>query len=559
MARNNPKPSEKVDWINTDDPAKIIAPTAAQKLAGWVKDQLPPAERFNWFWNLLSRFTDYFGGQVEDWIVIDSDAVEGDYSTLAAYIADAPAAGDRVLVKENQTLTAQMIVPNGITLKFLDGASILCATNIASSILQLGNDIVIEGVLNLTLSQTGTTAKAVEYNGDNVVGKINVYNTSTGTLTTAHHINANKTGNRVEGFIANTGGGVLTAGLVDNSTEDSNILTIIDNTTNEPLRSYGAKSFRDGLEFDLGSDADGDIYYRTGGILTRLPNGTEGQHLTVQFGLPSWTDLIFSGFLLSEAIYLEKSPSISAQDTNTTGLFFKPDGSSVFIVGQNTDAVYQYNLSTPWNVSTAVYSSKSFSVAAQDTAPTGIFFTSDGLSMYMIGDINNTVYQYTLSTAWDISTASYASKSFSVNAQATNPQDVFFKSDGLVMMVLGGVADGNKVFQYTLSTPWDVSTAVYASKFFSVNTQETDATGVYFKADGSIMFAIGNANNTVYQYTLSTPWDISTASYASKSFNITTEEPTPQAVFFKGNGGLMFVVGISSDRIFQYSTSRVSA
>ncbi len=39
---------------------------------------------------------------------------------------------------------------------------------------------------------------------------------------------------------------------------------------------------------NFGSDANGDIIYRTGGAYTRLPIGTNGQVLTVSSGLPSW-------------------------------------------------------------------------------------------------------------------------------------------------------------------------------------------------------------------------------------------------------------------------------
>ena len=174
--------------------------------------------------------------QAEDWIVID--ATEGDYPTLVAYLADAPATDDRILVKEDQTVTAQVVLPDNITIKFLDGARLLCATNIATSILKTGTNLIIEGTLNIILSQTGTTAKTVEFDGDNVVGKINIVNFSTGTLTTGYHINANKTGNRVSGFVQNIGGGAITNIFADNSTEDSNLLIIVDEP-NSTIRTNG--------------------------------------------------------------------------------------------------------------------------------------------------------------------------------------------------------------------------------------------------------------------------------------------------------------------------------
>jgi hypothetical protein len=295
MARSNPKPTEKTNWI-PDDTTNIVPPSAGRKLVGWLFNIKPPAEIFNWFWNLKSRFEDYFAAQVEDWIVIDSDADEGDYATLTAFLADAPVSGNTLLVKEDQTVTVQTIIPSGVNLKFINGARLLCATNIATSVLRLDGDNNIEGVLNIVLSHTGTIDKAVEFNGDNAVGKINVENSSTGTLTTGYHINANKTGNQITGFIDNTGGGVLTNDIIDNSTEDSNRIIVVDAVNNQIRRSRGSYKFREGLEYDLGSDADGDIYYRDAGILKRLSKGLEGEVLVMNAGIPEWRGLNF-GFV----------------------------------------------------------------------------------------------------------------------------------------------------------------------------------------------------------------------------------------------------------------------
>jgi hypothetical protein len=72
------------------------------------------------------------------------------------------------------------------------------------------------------------------------------------------------------------------------------------------------------------------------------------------------------------------------------------------------------------------------------------------------------VNEYDLSTAWDITTASYL-QNFSVAAQETNPQDLFFKPDGTKMYVIG--SSGDDVNEYDLSTAWDVTTASYLQNF----------------------------------------------------------------------------------------------
>jgi len=306
---------------------------------------------------------------------------------------------------------------------------------------------------------------------------------------------------------------------------------------------------------------------------------------------------------ISTASYDSKSFSVATQETQPAGLFFKSDGTKFYIVGAITDTVYQYSCSTAWDVSTASYDSVSFSVATQDTAPNGLFFKSDGTKFYIAGGATDNVYQYSCSTAWDISTASYDSKSFSITTQETDPrgmvfkpdgtkfyivganqnkvleytcstswdiatagqaafyvggqdgtsQDVFFKPDGTKFYILGTNTD--TVYQYSCSTAWDISTASYDSKSFSVTTQETGPTGLFFKDDGTKFYIVGNVTDTVYQYSCSTAWDISTASYDSKSFSVATQDATPQGLFFKPDGTKFYILGATNRTVYQYSCS----
>ncbi len=257
------------------------------------------------------------------------------------------------------------------------------------------------------------------------------------------------------------------------------------------------------------------------------------------------------GWDLTQASYDNKSFSVTTEDISPHGLFFKPDGLSMYMVGTTTDTVYQYSLSVAWDISTASYASKSFSVVTQEASPTTLSFKDDGLSMYILGAGTNTVYQYTLSTAWDVSTASYASKSFSVAAQENNTRSLSFKNDGTKMYTLG--VTNSDVFQYSLSTAWDVSTASYDSISFSVTSEDAQPGGMFFKPNGLSMYTVSDVNNTVYQYSLSSAWDMSTASYDSVSFSIAGQELSPTDVFFKSDDGTkMYIIGITNDTVYQY-------
>ena len=250
---------------------------------------------------------------------------------------------------------------------------------------------------------------------------------------------------------------------------------------------------------------------------------------------------------LSKAFYSNVSFSVAAQEALPTGLFFKPDGTKMYITGSSGDDINEYTLSTPWLVSSATYV-QNFSVTAQESSPQDTFFKPDGTKMYIVGSIGDDVNEYDLSTAWDISTASYL-QNFSVSAQETEPLSLFFKPDGTKMYVMG--TTDKDVNEYDLSSAWDISTAVYLQNF-SIAGQEINSTGLFFKPDGTKMYITGSTGDDVNEYDLSTPWDISTASYV-QNFSVATQETSPQSLFFHPNGSGFYVVGAVNDTVYQYT------
>ena len=258
------------------------------------------------------------------------------------------------------------------------------------------------------------------------------------------------------------------------------------------------------------------------------------------------------GYNIAGASYDSKSFSVASQDANLRAVAFKLDGTKMYVAGTTSDIIYQYSLSTAWDVSTASYDSISFSIASQGQ-PSGLVFKSDGTKFYLSENNTSSVYQYSLSTAWDMSTASYDSVSFSISSQGLYPHDVMFKSDGTSMYVYA--SDVESVFQYTLSTAWDLSTASYASKSYAfANAEDTSPEGMDISADGTKFYMVGRSTDSVYQYALSTADDISTVSYDSVSFSISSQDTNPYDIVFGDSGQKMYISGQLSGSIYQYST-----
>jgi DNA-binding beta-propeller fold protein YncE len=257
-----------------------------------------------------------------------------------------------------------------------------------------------------------------------------------------------------------------------------------------------------------------------------------------------------SGWNISTAQLLQKF-SVNAQDTSSQGLYFRADGLKMYLAGSTGAEVNEYNLSTAWDVRTASFV-QNFVVSAQDTTPESVFFKPDGLKMYVVGNDNNSVYEYDLSSAWNISTASYL-QAFSVAGQDNQPGGISFKPDGLKMYVVGANPSPASVDEYNLSSAWNISTASHLQGF-SVEAQDSVPQGLYFRPDGTKMYVTGSFNDGVYEYNLSSAWNISTASYL-QTLSTTSFEITPTGIFFKPDGGKMYVSGASSDNVNEFNLS----
>jgi hypothetical protein len=251
--------------------------------------------------------------------------------------------------------------------------------------------------------------------------------------------------------------------------------------------------------------------------------------------------------------------SISDQDSNVMGVTFNDTGDKLYVVGDSNNTIFQYSLTTAFDMSTASYDSVSLSVGSQDGSPRSVTFNDVGTKMALVGSSNATIYQYTLTTGFDLSTASWdgSSSNFSVSSQMSAPQDMSYNSDGSKMYVIGNSNDA--IYQYSLSTDYDVSSASYDSVSLSVSTQDNIPLSFSFGSEGAKIFVMGNASDTVYEYDLTTAFDLSTASYNSVSFDVGSQDGTPTGLTFSNNGRKMFIAGFNNDIVYQYSTEATAA
>ena len=232
--------------------------------------------------------------------------------------------------------------------------------------------------------------------------------------------------------------------------------------------------------------------------------------------------------------------SMSGSTPQVRGHAFSADGTRFWVTDSTLDRIVQFDLSPAFDLSTWAYNGVNYSVSSRGNAPYGLQLGNGGTAMYVVDASNETIFQYALSTPNDLSTISYVrSKAIATATLA------FFKPDGLTVYFKR--SGTNDIVQYTLSTAWNIGTASYANKSFDPNLGNLGHFCISPDGTTMILCDLGNATANLVQYTLSTPWDISTASADNLTYD--NVDTSIYGLSFSPDGSILYASGLS-DRIY---------
>jgi DNA-binding beta-propeller fold protein YncE len=229
------------------------------------------------------------------------------------------------------------------------------------------------------------------------------------------------------------------------------------------------------------------------------------------------------------------------QGGTNRGIFFKPDGTKMFLCSDQADAILEYALSTAFDISTLSYT-QSASVSSQSSQPRDMVFSSDGTKMYLADDASNNVDYYSLSTAWNISTLTPISAT--TLSGGSGPRGIQLNSDGTKLYVVDA-ATVAEVNEYTLSTAYNPATMTLTNTF-DVSDYLTASllSGLQFKTDGTKMFVMGASQGIIVEYSLSTAWLLSSSTYTA------THSLLGQFVDFSGTINSDFAIGDDGENLY---------
>ena len=273
---------------------------------------------------------------------------------------------------------------------------------------------------------------------------------------------------------------------------------------------------------------------------------------SISLGGPSITlekEYTFSTFTLPSNIRIYRSAQLSAgsytltttmSSSATFGLY------AVLVSGANTSTpVIESNISrgflnTSYNtVSDAGTTSKRLILKALFAQPTifgftgasagstynpgtqtgnvgnAMFVRNDNAKLYVTNNTN--VYSYTVATPGTISSATYDTQTFNFSTWNTNaPTLLHFSPDGTKMYILDTRRNEAGLRSYTLSTPWNVTTATvdstWTAPFTYTNiwgfTISSDGTNIIFSATRNTLH-LGKRNRLI-RCRMTTPFNLST-------------------------------------------------
>jgi len=163
---------------------------------------------------------------------------------------------------------------------------------------------------------------------------------------------------------------------------------------------------------------------------------------------------------------------------------------------------------------------------------------------------------------------SYANKNYTFPSDANGTICVRFSADGSQAFALlaSGMPYGVGIYQFNLSTPWDISTASFGNMVLSMTLRNAGNGSFDFSADGFRLITWGmyitgsgapttSANGYVYDHTLSQSFNIGTATYVGAfSTNLDSASYYVTGLRFTPNGQqVLYVYNDATNYYVRYS------
>ncbi len=285
------------------------------------------------------------------------------------------------------------------------------------------------------------------------------------------------------------------------------------------------------------------------------------------------TFLLFLYLFLSVKAFAFTDPNhvddfdFSAFETISTTVKFSPDGKTMFVIGVSSDTLRQYSLGTAFDLSSSPTLEQSKIITLVQSAPQDIEFNSDGTILYIIGTVGDDIDQWTLSSPYDIGSVSETESSKNINIGG-DPRGLKFSNDGKKLFIVHQISGAiGRVDEYTLTTPYDLDTITPTPTnelTLSYSGIGGRRQGINFSSDGYKLFITNSATdssdpekskNLIREYSLQSPFNISNPTNNGDFQPSYAEKFRLTGLTFNNDGSKMFHTDFSNHKVYEYTLS----
>ena len=250
-------------------------------------------------------------------------------------------------------------------------------------------------------------------------------------------------------------------------------------------------------------------------------------------------------------------------DNDTSANASTINGFKAFLIGSNNnDGVDEYTLGSAYNIGNMTFVNRKTGLG--DNNPQDLEVHSNGQYVFVLGNNNNRLRRFTLTTAYDLTTLSTATtganqiQNFSIPNTDVPTGFTFGGSGsdyGKKLYVTDSVEDNLQ--EFALTNAFDISSGVSLVRSIDINDTTkglvSSCTAVRFSADGTKVYLCDNAaGDDITRLNLATPWDISTTSY-HEAFYVGAVDLSISGIDIAGTE--IYTVDTGSDTVRQYTSN----
>ena len=243
---------------------------------------------------------------------------------------------------------------------------------------------------------------------------------------------------------------------------------------------------------------------------------------------------------------------------------WSPDGLHLYLA-YNGDYIRHYTVTEPFTV-TGNSLQATFNHTGYDSTVYAMEVSPDGRYLYFGGTGRDTIFQFTMTSAYDIASSAnnttfspgYEQSNkrlnniFSIGSADSSVRGFTFNNNG-TKLYLCGFGDDN-IQQFALSTAYAIGTASYEGAYsFS---GYGDPYAVRWNNNGTKLFMVDSGDDKIVEYSVENAYDITSGTITENASYLTSSyESAPTDVAFDSDGTKMFTVGNGGDEINEWSLS----